>query len=105
MITDDTGVVDWSRMDRIATALYGSFKYAPAMGDAVIKFEDPDQSQLVAEKKRQTRKRATLAVETRPTTLTQEELGTGDTGSTKLTEILRQLRSVRHSMRVSIDEV
>lgn len=93
-ITDDNGHLDWSKLDSIATRLIASFKYAPAIGDAGIKFDDPDESQSVTQKQRQVRKKTELAAETKPMSLTQQQVGEKDMGTKKLREISQQIRTV-----------
>lgn len=65
------------------------------MGDAGIKFDDPDESQMATQKQRQVRKKAELAAETKPMSLTQQQVGAKDFGSKKLFEISQQIHKVR----------
>lgn len=93
-ITDDNGDIDWKKLDPIVTGLIASFKYSPAIGDAGIQFDDPDESQTATQKQRQVRKKPELAVESKPMSLTQQQVGAKDIGSRKLFEISRQIAEV-----------
>lgn len=95
-ITDENGHIDWSKLDAMATNVISAFRYAPAIGDAGIKFtEITDESQIPSQKQRQVRKKTELAVETKPMALTQQEVGQKDMGSMKLREIHKQIKAVR----------
>lgn len=91
----DNGRIDWSKLERIPACLFATFKYTPAIGDADVKFDDPDESQTITQKVRQVRKRAELAAATKPMALTQEQVGSNDTGTRKLKEIILQIKLVK----------
>lgn len=93
-ISDDNGQLDWSKLDAIATSVIASFKYTPAVGDAGIKFDELDETQSVTQKQRQVRKKTELAAETKPTSLTQQQVGEKDMGTKKLREISQQIKKV-----------
>lgn len=106
IITDENGHFDWSKIDSIAARVIKSFKYTPAIGDAGITFDDPDESQLQSQKQRQTRKKCEMAMETKPMSLTQQQMSGRDVGTKKLRDIWQQIKMVKFSFSfLTIDSI
>lgn len=96
-ITDENGDTEWAKLDAIAANAFASFKYSAPVGDAGINFNDDLDVSQRTQKQRQIRKRTELAAETKPMSLTQQQMGEKDFGSKKLAEISRKIAAVTYT--------
>lgn len=82
-------------LDEVAAGVFKTFRYTPALGDANIQFTaELNDSESTVQKQRQPRKKSQLASETKPMSLTQQQIGNKDIGSAKLQEINKQINAV-----------
>lgn len=90
-VKDDTDIYDWSKLDENVAQMANTFCYVPSMF-GTFDFDAVAQSSDASQKQRKTRRKAEIAVEKRPISVTHT--GKADAGAAKVEAIFKTIKEV-----------